>query len=180
MAYYYTRDHLGSVREMCNSSGGIVARYSYDPYGRTTLVTGSNLSTFQYTGDYAHQTSGLNLTKYRAYDPTTGRWLSRDPIAERGGKTLYEYCQDDATNLIDQLGLSTTTMTITITPAGPFANPSVDITAKSDCCKHIEFIQYVNARHLFAPFESTKLDNSDSSNSFYPRTGMADGFSFYE
>ena len=38
--YYYTSDHLGSVREMCNSSGSIVARYSYDPYGRTTLVSG--------------------------------------------------------------------------------------------------------------------------------------------
>jgi len=80
MSYYYTRDHLGSVREMCSSSGTIVARYSYDPYGRTTLVSGSNLATKQYTGDYYHATSGLYLTKYRAFDPNTGRWL-RQPIA---------------------------------------------------------------------------------------------------
>ena len=51
-AYYYTRDHLGSVREMLNSSGAIVARYSYDPYGRATLVSGTNLATKQYAGDY--------------------------------------------------------------------------------------------------------------------------------
>ena len=46
MGYYYTRDHLGSVREMVNSSGTIVARYSYDPYGNTTLVSGTNIATF--------------------------------------------------------------------------------------------------------------------------------------
>jgi len=48
MAYYYTRDHLGSVRVMLNSSGSIVARYQYDPNGVTTLVSGSNLATFQF------------------------------------------------------------------------------------------------------------------------------------
>jgi hypothetical protein len=35
-SYYYTRDHLGSVRELLNSSQTVQARYDYDPYGRTT------------------------------------------------------------------------------------------------------------------------------------------------
>jgi RHS repeat-associated protein len=103
--YYYTWDHLGSVREMLNSSGTIVARYSYDPYGNNTLVSGSNLATFQYANLYQHQTSGLYLTEYRAFDPSTGRWLSRDPIQEMGGVNLYEYCQDDSDNRIDPSGL---------------------------------------------------------------------------
>jgi uncharacterized protein RhaS with RHS repeats len=87
MAYYYTRDHLGSVREMLNSSGSIVARYGYDAYGNTTLISGSNLATEQYAAMYMHQPSGLYLTRAgdgistgRPYDPSTGRWLSRDPI----------------------------------------------------------------------------------------------------
>ena len=29
--YYYTRDHLGSIREVTDSSGNVRARYSYDP-----------------------------------------------------------------------------------------------------------------------------------------------------
>jgi RHS repeat-associated protein len=93
---------------MCNSSGTIVARYSYDPYGRTTLVSGSNLATFQFTGDYAHLTSGLNLTKYRAYDPNTGRWLSRDPLknAETSqGPNLYEYVGNNPVKWTDPEGL---------------------------------------------------------------------------
>jgi len=76
---------------MLNSSGTIVARYSYDPYGRTTLVQGANLATKQYAGYYQHQPSGLYLTLYRAYDSNTGRWLSRDPIGENGGINLYGY-----------------------------------------------------------------------------------------
>ena len=33
-SYYYTRDHLGSVREVLASNGTLVARYDYDPYGK--------------------------------------------------------------------------------------------------------------------------------------------------
>jgi YD repeat-containing protein len=62
--YYYTRDHLGSVREMVDNSGNIQARYDYDPYGRVTKVShGQRLSVCRY---YAHLPSSLNLTLFRA------------------------------------------------------------------------------------------------------------------
>jgi uncharacterized protein RhaS with RHS repeats len=43
---------------------------------------------------------------YRYYDPVTGRWPSRDPIAERGGVNLYAFVGNRITNIIDYLGLS--------------------------------------------------------------------------
>jgi RHS repeat-associated protein len=107
-AYFYTRDHLGSTRELVDSSGNIQARYDYDPYGRVTLVQGTNIADFQFAGMYIHQPSGLYLTKYRAYDPNAGRWLSRDPIGERVGLNLYGYCNKDPINNIDPLGLDYT------------------------------------------------------------------------
>ena len=113
-AYYYTRDHLGSVRELTNGSGTLLSRYSYDPYGRvTTTHTAANTSTppidatFQFTGDYVHATSGLNLTWYRAYDPNTGRWLSRDPLKNaemRQGPNLYDYAFNDPVRYTDPDG----------------------------------------------------------------------------
>jgi hypothetical protein len=39
------------------------------------------------------------------YDPTVGRWLSRDPIGERGGKNLYGFVLNDPIRFHDRLGL---------------------------------------------------------------------------
>ena len=106
--YYYTFDHQKSVRELCDSSGNIKTQYSYDPYGRTTTnhLSGSLDATKQYDGYYIHPASGLALTRYRAYDVNTGRWLGRDPLAEDVGPNLYEYADDDPTDETDPLGLA--------------------------------------------------------------------------
>src|SRR5207245_2017074 len=69
--YFFTWDHLGSVREMTDSSGTLQARYDYDPYGRRTKVSGSLDADFAFTGHYYHSVSGLYLTLYRAYDSDT-------------------------------------------------------------------------------------------------------------
>ena len=89
--YFFTRDHLGSVREMVDGAGTIQARYDYDPYGRRTKISGSLDSDFGFTGDYYHAISGLCLTFLRAYDPDLGRWLSRDPLGELADVNLYAY-----------------------------------------------------------------------------------------
>ena len=45
--------------------------------------------------------------RYYDYDPLTGRWPSRDPIAERGGVNLYAFVGNDGVNQWDVLGLCT-------------------------------------------------------------------------
>jgi hypothetical protein len=42
----------------------------------------------------------------RWYSPSTGRWFSRDPIAERGGLNLYGFVGNQAINKFDWLGLA--------------------------------------------------------------------------
>jgi RHS repeat-associated protein len=56
---------------------------------------------------YMHQISGLNLTYFRAYDPNTAKWLSRDPLGERGGINLYGYVGNNPIWAIDPFGLET-------------------------------------------------------------------------
>ena len=103
--YYYSRDHLGSIREVTDATGGLLARYEYDPYGkRTTLAKKIDLD-IGYAGQYYHQPSDLNLSLYRAYSPALGRWISRDPLAEEAGVNLYQYVANDPINRIDPLGL---------------------------------------------------------------------------
>ena len=103
--YYFTKDHLGSIREMTDAAGVVKARYDYDPYGRRTKLSGSMDADFGFTGHYLHQSSGLYLAMYRAYDPNLARWLSRDPIAEKGGLNLYGYVLNNPINYWDPLGL---------------------------------------------------------------------------
>jgi RHS repeat-associated protein len=102
---FYSRDHLGSVREVTDANGNLVARYDYDAWGRQTQVFGTYKADWGYAGYFVHRASKLNLTWYRAYDPDLGRWVSRDPIAEQGGLNLYGYVENNSVNDSDPNGL---------------------------------------------------------------------------
>jgi len=106
---YYTRDHLGSIRELTDSKQVVRARYDYDPYGRMTKISGDKDTVFGYTGHMWHAQSGLNLTLFRAYDPNFGRWISRDPIGMADGTNLYAYVRNNPINSVDKFGLDTCT-----------------------------------------------------------------------
>lgn len=101
--YYYTRDHLGSIREMLKKDGSVVGRYDYDPYGRSTTVKNS-VPDVNFTGFYRHSASNLDFAVYRGYDPDLGRWLSRDPIGEYGGVNMYSYVVNGPISSVDPLG----------------------------------------------------------------------------
>jgi RHS repeat-associated protein len=102
--YFYTRDHLGSVRDMTNSSGVVQAHYEYGLYGEQTQTVGTLTADFGYAGYYVHGPSGLNLTTFRAYSPSVGRWINRDPDEEDDGTNLYAYVDNDPTNYLDPDG----------------------------------------------------------------------------
>jgi RHS repeat-associated protein len=92
----------------------VVARYDYDPYGRSTTVLGTTPTDFNFTGLYRHSKSNLDLAVYRAYDPDLGRWLNRDPLKNvelRQGPNMFAYVKNRPVNLIDLLGLQDTTPT---------------------------------------------------------------------
>jgi RHS repeat-associated protein len=107
--YFYTKDHLGSVREVTDDQGTLQARYDYDPYGRVTQTAGTFESDFLFTGHFHHAKSGLHLAPYRAYDADFGRWLSRDPLGWAEllpeGPNVYGYVGGNPINHVDPLGL---------------------------------------------------------------------------
>ena len=106
--YYYSRDHLGSVREVTNATGALKAQYDYDAWGNQIVVTGNMSFDFGYTGHYRHAPSNLYLAEYRAYDPTVARWISRDPVENpeiKEGPNLYWYVRNNPLNSWDPEGL---------------------------------------------------------------------------
>ena len=106
----YTRDHLGSIREVVDGTGALRARYDFDAWGRrsTNQVPGASAveTDFAYTGHYWDDFAGVYLAYFRVYDPDLGRWLSRDPISEEGGINLYGYVGNGPLGAIDPFGLS--------------------------------------------------------------------------
>lgn len=50
----------------------------------------------------------VNYYGYRDYEPFSGRWLSRDPIGERGGVNLYGFVGNNPVRRVDYLGLAVT------------------------------------------------------------------------
>jgi RHS repeat-associated protein len=105
--YYYTIDHLSSVREAIDANGLLATRYAYDPYGQKSVLKENVQTTVSYNGDYVHQKSGMYLTWFRPLDSASGRWLSRDPTAERAGPNLYAFVNNNPINYKDSIGLCT-------------------------------------------------------------------------
>jgi len=129
-SYHYCRDHLGSVREVLASDGTLVARYDYTPYGERITrheASGYTACDIGFTGHItlpslvSGQTE-LVLTHFRAYNPELGRWLSPDPIGEKGGMNIYQYAGGDPTSSTDLLGLY------------PLANPAAAEAYSSSHC----------------------------------------------
>ena len=104
-ALFYTLDHLRSIREIANGTGALQARYDYDPYGRRTLTTGTDVADFGFTGSYYHLPSNLHLTLYRQYSSDLARWLSRDPVGEMEGQNLASYVGSNPITRRDSYGL---------------------------------------------------------------------------
>ncbi|MGF1484928.1 MAG: RHS repeat-associated core domain-containing protein [Opitutales bacterium] len=110
--YFYTFDHLGSIREIVAANGTTVtARYDYDPWGNVIEVGAITVgSDFLYTGHFYHGESELFLAKYRAYSPEFGRWLSRDVLEYAEllpeGPNLYGYAGNNPISWVDRLGLT--------------------------------------------------------------------------
>ena len=109
--YYYGKDHLGSIRNLTDSTGTIQTQLDYGAYGELTELSNPTQNDFAYTGFFYHQRSGLQFAEYRVYDSGLKRWMNRDPIREIGGLNLYGYAANRPTILTDRRGLCVITIT---------------------------------------------------------------------
>ena len=97
------------------SDGSETARYEYGPFGEPLRITGpaaATLNPFRFSTKRTDPTTDLVLYEYRAYSPCLGRWMSRDPIMERGGRNIYGFLQNDPHGRHDSLGLESSCVPI--------------------------------------------------------------------
>ena len=103
--YYYHTDANKNIIALTDSTGNVVNTYRYSPFGQVVASTGTLENPFQFSSEYYDEETGLVYYNYRYYNPQLGRWLSRDPIEERGGINLYNNF-NDMVSVFDRLGLS--------------------------------------------------------------------------
>jgi RHS repeat-associated protein len=130
---YATGDQLGSLRVITTSSGSVVSRHDYMPFGeelgasvggRTTGMgfsgSGDN-NRKKFTGYERDTETGLDFAQARFYGSTQGRFTSPDPfsasaiIADPQTFNRYAYCRNNPVNSTDPTGMAA---------AGPMALPS--------------------------------------------------------
>lgn len=114
--YHYSRDHLGSVREVVKWNGTLVARYDFGPFGqRQTQYEAPAYGGQCDLGFAGHVAASslmaadgeLVLAMFRIYDPRLGCWLSQDQLGELGpdGANLYVYVSNCPVEILDPTGM---------------------------------------------------------------------------
>ena len=104
--YFYHADGLGSITSLTDSTGNLSASYVYDSFGQLTASTGSITNPFHYTGREFDAETGLYDYRARYDDPSSGRFISEDPVRFDQGGNFYTYVSSHPTDLMDPTGLT--------------------------------------------------------------------------
>ena len=99
------QDYLGTFTRQTNSSQVTTATRQYDAFGLLLASTGTPQGPFGFAGGCGYQEdadSGLKLLGHRYYDPSTGRFLTRDPAKD--GRNWYGYCRNNPVVGVDPEG----------------------------------------------------------------------------
>jgi len=105
VTYIYT-DQQGTPLAEADVNGNITATFDYAPYGSQALGTAPNGP--GYTGHVNDPDTGLVYMQARYYDPSTGRFLSVDPVGPAAGNAFnfsrYAYANNNPVTHTDPDG----------------------------------------------------------------------------
>ncbi len=101
-------DALGSTDRLTDSAQGALASYLYRAFGEQSVLSGSATNPFTWVGrlGYYRQADTSDFwVRARVYRPTTGRWVSRDPL--RLELNFSRYAVNRPVLLVDPSGYQT-------------------------------------------------------------------------
>jgi len=103
---FYHHDALGSTLALTDGNEAITDTYRFYAFGETLTSSGSTINPYQYVGNlgyYNEAALSLQYLRARYYQPTTGRFVSVDPI--RDGVNWYVYVSNRPLTMADPSGL---------------------------------------------------------------------------
>ncbi|MBQ4119512.1 MAG: RHS repeat-associated core domain-containing protein, partial [Clostridia bacterium] len=113
--FYFQKNLQGDIIAITDQNANVVARYSYDAWGKCTITFGTNgviahINPFRYRGYYYDTETGLYYLQSRYYDPVVGRFVNGDmpeiAVFEQSvlGHNLFGYCNNSPILSADYLG----------------------------------------------------------------------------
>jgi RHS repeat-associated protein len=104
--HYFIKDHLGSTRQLVDSSGSVVAQYDYYPYGTLRRSLGTEDTDIRFTGKRFDDEEVEQYYYGKRYlNGITQRFNSVDPKAdEHPGWSPYVYTLCNPVRLVDPNG----------------------------------------------------------------------------
>ena len=124
--HFVSYDGNGNVAALTDSGSGTnSATYEYGPFSEPIRVTGAlaNQMPLRFSTMYEDSVTADRKYLFRDYNPSAGRWKSRDPIEEQGGSNLFGVVGNNATTYFDHLGLAFYAVDGTWTDSSGGANP---------------------------------------------------------
>ncbi len=115
--YFYITNQMGDIVAITDSTGAIIANYTYDEWGNVTDISGNtdiaNTNPLRYRGYYYDNETGYYYLQSRYYDPSICRFINSD-VAEiakvsKGtlfGINLFAYCGNEPINNSDPDGFA--------------------------------------------------------------------------
>jgi RHS repeat-associated protein len=103
---YYHQDQQGSTRLTTSSSGAVLARYEYGPYGDVTADSAPTVTRplLGFDGQYTDAETGFVYLRARYLDPVTGQFTTRDPLVA-STREPYSYASNSPVMRDDPTGL---------------------------------------------------------------------------
>jgi RHS repeat-associated protein len=136
---WYLQGGNYNVEALTDRTGSVIERYEYTPYGKPTVYTGAGTDGKWFTSDDVSSTvsakgnnvlfqgreldaeSNLMFYRTRYYQPTLGRFVSRDPIRYQAqDENFYRFESGNPIQFVDPIGLTTSTHSTTLN--GDFSN----------------------------------------------------------
>jgi RHS repeat-associated protein len=106
---FYHADALGSVRRLTDETGAVTDTYAFDAFGNLIAHGGTDPNPYLFAGEPLGAKGAFYYNRARWLDPTTGRFLSMDPldgeIESPASLHRYSYAFDNPVNYRDPTGL---------------------------------------------------------------------------
>ncbi|HDR9160264.1 TPA: RHS domain-containing protein [Burkholderia vietnamiensis] len=108
---YYHCDQIGTPQEVTDGAGEIAWSARYRAWGEAKEAISDAArkagiaNPLRFAGQYFDAETGLHYNRHRYYDPSSGRFISKDPIGLAGGINGFQYAPNPIA-WIDPLGLA--------------------------------------------------------------------------